>query len=293
MKPRLIALLLLAFVMPVELAHAACDEPRFVEERSLAALPAAIRNLLGADRKDHDGLADKDQPFQATDVIIEPDLPARRFRLAAVGANCIVVEIERGGIGYSIDAQAFEKFGLDWRPTALPAHFDPARGVRTLLAPGRFPWVFGMSRQQVSAIKEYGPYKSFRNGDLETYKGLLDGHEENFQFFFNGEVLRRIGVYLYEGDDLAAAADKWLTLFGTMSKLFGEIETPSNQAPAADAESQQAFKNKAREIVASRGKTQMVPITQATDSTSFASFQSREVQGRTLYWITLYFDAPK
>jgi hypothetical protein len=56
-----------------------------------------------------------------------------------------------------------------------------------------------MSPQEVTSQVDAGPYKSFTNGDLETYNGLFDGHKENVQFFFKEGRLVRIGVYLYEG----------------------------------------------------------------------------------------------
>jgi hypothetical protein len=48
-------------------------------------------------------------------------------------------------------------------------------------------------------LKEFGPYKNFSNGDLETFNGRFHGHKENIQFFFDDGRLRRIGVYLGEG----------------------------------------------------------------------------------------------
>jgi len=70
--------------------------------------------------------------------------------------------------------------------------------------------------------------KSFSNGDLETFSGVFDGKEENFQFFFAEKQLRRIGVYLHEGQDPIAGAEVWLALYGTMTKYFGPLERVMN-----------------------------------------------------------------
>jgi len=78
-----------------------------------------------------------------------------------------------------------------------------------------------MSQEEVLAVAECGPYKSFSNGDLETFSGVFDGKEENFQFFFSEKRLRRIGVYLYEGQDPKVGAKVWLALHGTMTRFFG------------------------------------------------------------------------
>jgi len=152
------------------------------------------------------------------------------------------------------------------------------------------PWKFGMSPEEVMGVTECGPYKSFSNGDLETYKGVLDGKEENFQFFFADKKLRRIGIYLYEGQDPVAGAKAWLALYGTISKLFGSIETPGNVSPAASEENSASFKAKALEIVQGPGKTQMAPLAQPKNAFVFSSFMRREVDGEKHYYVVLYFD---
>ena len=58
-----------------------------------------------------------------------------------------------------------------------------------------------MTKAQVGGFKEFGPYKTFSNGDLETFNGRFHGRKENIQFFFERGRLRRIGVYLGETAD--------------------------------------------------------------------------------------------
>jgi len=157
----------------------------------------------------------------------------------------------------------------------------------------RFPWTFGMSHAQVSAIDGYGPYRSFKNGDLETYNAVFDGHFQNFQFFFRDDQLWRIGVYTFEGTDLNAAADAWGNLYDGMQSNFGTIETPANTPPlASDTVSMKAFKASARALVGQGGKAQMAPVHQPADTRSFASFDGHETQGTMIYYITLFFDPP-
>jgi hypothetical protein len=152
------------------------------------------------------------------------------------------------------------------------------------------PWKFGMSPAQVAAVTECGPYKAFSNGDLETYKGIFDGEEQNFQFFFADKQLRRIGIYLYEGQDPRAGANEWLALYGTMTKLFGPLETPDNVSPAASEMAANSFRAKALEIVQGSGKTQMAPLAQPKDALVFSSYMRREVDGENHYYVVLYFD---
>ncbi len=146
-----------------------------------------------------------------------------------------------------------------------------------------------MSPAQVAAIAECGPYKTFSNGDLETYNGVFDGKKENFQFFFQDGQLRRIGVYLHESQDPVAGARTWLTLYQAMTKLFGRVETPDNPAPI-DAAGELTFIDKALELVQNSGKTQMAPLTQPKDAFVFSSFMRREVSDEKYYYVVLYFD---
>src|SRR6266568_9224430 len=68
-------------------------------------------------------------------------------------------------------------------------------------AAGLPPWKFGMTKAEVASFKEFGPYKEFSNGDLETFNGRFHGRKENIQFFFQDGRLHRIGIYLGEGTD--------------------------------------------------------------------------------------------
>jgi hypothetical protein len=156
-----------------------------------------------------------------------------------------------------------------------------------------FPWKFNMSPDEVSAVQEFGPYRTFKNGDLETYKGLYSGHEENFQFFFTDNKLRRIGIYLYEGHDLQVAGRKWLDLYDALSHSYGQVETPDNQvAVPASEEGRQAFVDTAFSVVADKAKTQMAPIKQPAESLVFSSFSRADVEGERWYYVVVYFDRP-
>lgn len=152
------------------------------------------------------------------------------------------------------------------------------------------PWKFGMSQEEVAGITECGPYKSFSNGDLETYKGVFDGKEQNFQFFFADKQLQRIGIYLYEGQDPKAGAKEWLALHGNMTKLFGPIETPDNVSPATSEMAATSFEAKALEMVEGPGKTQMAPFSQPKGASVFSSYMRREVDGEKHYYVVLYFE---
>ena len=154
-----------------------------------------------------------------------------------------------------------------------------------------FPWRFGISQQEVEAVAEWGPYKSFSNGDLETYNAIYEGEKKNFQFFFENNKLKRIGVYFYEGADLNSAASAWLSLHTSMSKKFGAIETLKNELPSgATKQQKEKFKETAIAIVNAEGKTQMAPKVQPNDAFAFSSLMRGETEGKVYYYVMLNFD---
>lgn len=103
----------------VLLSIGACAPERVVHERvvhwqgqefsefdSLLALPASIRRELGTDAPGLQGVADKGQPFNATDAIVEI-APMRRFIIAGQAGDLWLVALEVGGFGYSIEVSQF------------------------------------------------------------------------------------------------------------------------------------------------------------------------------------------
>lgn len=153
------------------------------------------------------------------------------------------------------------------------------------------PWKFGMSPMQVSSVAAGEPYKRFSNGDLETYSALFDGNPENFQFFFRNGKLGRIGIYLYEGDNsAAAAAAKWLHVYTWLARNFTQIRSGGNSASmSGDAT---AFLNEAVRVAESDGKTQLSPDEQPPYAHIFASFMGRSGGPSRTYLVVLYFDSP-
>lgn len=165
-----------------------------------------------------------------------------------------------------------------------------------LQAQDMLAWKFGMTPEEVVSVAKYAPYKTFSNGDLETYEAKFEGEKENFQFFFTDAQppkLRRIGIYLYEGQDISTAGKEWLKLYGKLSRLFGEIETPENVPPSPEKrKSESTFSAKAVAQVLADGKIQMAPLKQPSDAFVFSSFGQYQAGNETYYTVVLYFDAP-
>ncbi len=115
---------------------------------SVRGLPLGVREelqrLFGSSAT---ALADPGAPFQATDVVTDPSLPARRLILAGCSQDHCLVYYERGGI-----AQAWRALLLHWTPERTRVETGGAAppGLRTidelrnavlsgaLKAPGRY-----------------------------------------------------------------------------------------------------------------------------------------------------------
>lgn len=149
------------------------------------------------------------------------------------------------------------------------------------------PWSFGMSAQEIREVSSHGPYKSFSNGDLETYNGDFGGRKENVQFFLKDNRLWRIGVYTYEGIDISVASQAWSHTYQTLQSLYGPVETPNYQGATPEA-----LEASAREIVAGGGKAQMAPLKQPDGAFVFSSFASYTHDGTTYYTVTVNYDRP-
>jgi hypothetical protein len=78
----------------------------FQEVRALAGLPPTIKSTLGVGRPGLDGLADRGQSFNVTDMV-DDRVPMRRLLSAGRDGDNWIVALERGGRGYSVEVFLF------------------------------------------------------------------------------------------------------------------------------------------------------------------------------------------
>ena len=138
-------------------------------------------------------------------------------------------------------------------------------------AAGIPPWKFGMTKAEVAGCKEFGPYKEFSNGDMETFNGRFHGHRENIQFFFHGGRLSRIGVYLCEGTDAKKAVAVFERAYRLLQQDYGKIEVPEMKVRDGGPTPPTVIAVGAVANAAVTGKTQMAPVHQPKDLFVFAS----------------------
>jgi hypothetical protein len=153
------------------------------------------------------------------------------------------------------------------------------------------PWQFGMSKEQVKSFSQFGPYKTFSNGDLETFNGLFHGRKENIQFFFANDRLRRIGVYLYEGTDRKGGIEPWRRLYELLQKDYGEVESPDIKVDSKGGPiPAQVLAIAAAANADITGQTVIRPAKQPNDMRVFARFSTGNVQGKKWYYVAVLFD---
>jgi TPR repeat protein len=91
-----------------------CYGAKFSEVDLLSDLPSQVKQLLGIDEKGLSGIAERGKPYNVTDAVDEK-LPMRRFSIAAVSSDCILVAYEQGGIGYNVSLKIFLRDGAEWQ----------------------------------------------------------------------------------------------------------------------------------------------------------------------------------
>ena len=87
-------------------ATVAWGDRLFEEVQSLAELPPVIQSALGAGRSGLDGIADRGQPYNATDDVVDA-WPMRRFLVAGRDRATWLVAVEHGGRGHSVEVFLF------------------------------------------------------------------------------------------------------------------------------------------------------------------------------------------
>jgi hypothetical protein len=87
------------------------------------------------------------------------------------------------------------------------------------------PWQLGMTREQVAAFTDHGPYLPVAiTGGLETPNGIFQGKRTLTSFVFDGSGLLYIQVWNYEGKDFGSAKTAALEIFDLFDASFGGME---------------------------------------------------------------------
>lgn len=161
----------------------------------------------------------------------------------------------------------------------------------TANAAGLPPWEFGMSKSQVTSLEEFGPYKTFSNGDLESYNYRWHGQKVNVQFFFRGDRLRRIGIYLYEGTDPKGGIPALRNAYEALEKDYGKVIVPEMKVGrGSEPLTAEGIAIGAAVDADITGEARMMPAKQPRDMRVFARTFTGMVQGRKWYYVVVNYD---
>jgi hypothetical protein len=160
-------------------------------------------------------------------------------------------------------------------------------------AAGLPPWTLGMSKNDVTSQTQFGPYKQFSNGDLETFNGKFHGRKENIQFYFVNGRLRRIRVNLGEGTDTKKAIETFKRAYELLRQDYGKVEVPEMRPRGSETQTPPAvIAAGALANALVTGKTQMAPVRQPNGMFVFASLNCISNRKVTWFSVVINFDPP-
>ena len=105
---------------------------RFQEITSIQFLPAHIQKALGVGQPGMDGIADRGGQFNPTDVV-DSTLPMRRFALAGLSSDAVLLAVEHGGRGYSVHVSLIPLTSNDVTPRETWRLFKKPETLRELI----------------------------------------------------------------------------------------------------------------------------------------------------------------
>ena len=167
-----------------------------------------------------------------------------------------------------------------------------ALSLITAAGAGLPPWQLGMTPSQVASFKESGPYKTFSNGDLETFNGRFHGRKHNVQFYFQGGRLRRIALNLGEGTDRKKAVAACEQLYELLQRDYGAVTIPEDKSPRDAKPAPPGVQAIAATMNADvTGITHLIPAKQPAGMRVVGLVRSGMVGGQKWFYVTLNFDA--
>jgi hypothetical protein len=102
------------FASPAYAQNTHCEIAQARELASLNDLPAQVQDLLGRSVVGTGGISDIGGKFNGSDAIVDSSIPMRRLKSGQVGADCIHLAVERGGIGYWVQQAEYQLVDGGW-----------------------------------------------------------------------------------------------------------------------------------------------------------------------------------
>lgn len=160
-------------------------------------------------------------------------------------------------------------------------------------APGLAGWRFGMSLDQVRAVKSCKPYTAVRTtGGLECKNFRFLGQKVNVSFVFRGGKLAKIQIWLYEGKSAKVAAARLGLLVRHWKKKLGAVDSPQlGRVDKLAAKALRAAVGELAQTPSNVGKLQLKPQKDPKDHFTFSSLFFNKRFGR--YYLFVYRQSPR
>ncbi len=95
-------------------------------------------------------------------------------------------------------------------------------GVRLVQRGGVGPYLFGMSKAEVSQVADCSPYTNVsRTGGIECANYAFDGRKMNISFLFDADQLKRIQLWFYNGESEPEAREAIGAVIDHLKRVAG------------------------------------------------------------------------
>jgi hypothetical protein len=161
--------------------------------------------------------------------------------------------------------------------------------VQIAIADGYGEWKFGMSRDEVKAVSDSGPYYSLPNNDLGSQSGYLETQKVPISFYFGEDQLSRMMLIAYQGEDSKAAVDAWKASLNHLAKNFEGIELGTNRGVAVSVEAAMANLEGSLETLPVNGRVQAGALPMPSNVRVWATFTKAT---DSIYMVAVNYAAP-
>ena len=211
--------------------------PDYKIVRNVANLPNGIRKLYTVKGGSRVAIADPGERFEATDNIIDPDLPRRRLIFAGVAPDRAFVHYEAGGITHSYIVEFFRLESQDVAVGLWSGYCGPAESLEEInqlvLEEGRESCrteaqLQSMMEVNWQSVDQICGSLRFANPKKKTIT-TLDGKAET-RWYAN--PLKQANITLYKGTRLDdnTCCDQRTAAGHTKSDKLGRFEMPGFQS---------------------------------------------------------------
>jgi stress response protein YsnF len=148
-----------------------------------------------------------------------------------------------------------------------------------------------MTKEQVASFKQFGPYRSFSNGDLETYNGVYRGQKRNAQFYFQNNKLVKIMVSLGESTSRDKTIQSFRQAYAILEKDYGKVVVPEiHVGKGSETVNAEVLGIAAAANASLTGYTHINPVNQPRDMHVWGTVASTIIGNKRWFYVWIMFE---